>query len=83
MTEPTSCSYNVITVYLDHCHLPNTPGFAVVAERAASARATSIVSAQMTRQTISVVTVQAPIGPQHVAHADWLHRRPSPYHLGA
>jgi hypothetical protein len=52
--------YNVtIIVNRDGGHLPDPAEFAVAAERAASARAASIVSAHTASQIISSVTVLA------------------------
>ena len=53
--------YNVtVTVDRDDGHHPNPAEFAAAAERAASARAASIVSAHTASQIVSIVTVLAP-----------------------
>jgi hypothetical protein len=48
---------------------PNPAEFAVAAERAASARATSIVSAHTASQIVSIVTVVATYQPAAVSDA--------------
>lgn len=58
-----------LTVDREGSHLPNPAEFTVVAEQAASARAASVVSAQMAEQIISVVTVQAADQPAALAGA--------------
>ena len=69
MTEPP-CRYDVtITVEQDSGHHPNPAEFAVAAQRAASARAASIMSAHTAGQIISIVTVLAADQPAAVAVA--------------
>jgi hypothetical protein len=69
MTEPPRHYDVTITLDRDGRHLPNPAAFAVAAERAASARAASIVSAYTADQIISVVTVLAVDQPAAVALA--------------
>ena len=59
MTEPPRRYDVTITLARDGGHLPNPAEFAVPAERAASARAASIVSAHAAGQIVSIVTVLA------------------------
>lgn len=67
MSKPP-CHYDVtITLDRDGNHLPNPAEFAVAAERAASARTASIVSAHMASQIISIITVLAPDQPAALA----------------
>jgi hypothetical protein len=69
MTEPPR-RYNVtITVDRDGAHRPNPAEFAVAAERAALARAASIMSAHTASQIISIVTVLVADQPEAVAVA--------------
>jgi hypothetical protein len=69
MIEPP-CRYDVtVTVDRDGGHPSNPAEFAVAAERAASARAASIVSAHTASQIVSVVTVLAEDQPAAVAVA--------------
>jgi hypothetical protein len=58
-----------VTVDRDSGHPPSPAEFAVAAERAASARAASIVSAHTASQIVSIVTVLAPDQPAAVAVA--------------
>ena len=58
-----------VTVDRDGGHPPNPADFAVAAERAASVRAASIVSAHTASQIISIVTVLAADQPAAVAVA--------------
>ena len=69
MTRPPSRYDVTITVDRDDGHRPNPAEFAVAAERAASARAASIVSAHPASQIISIVTVRAADRPAAVAVA--------------
>ena len=69
MTEPPRHYDVTITLDRDGGHLPNPAEFAVTADRAASARAASIVSAHTASQIISVVTVLAADQPAAVAVA--------------
>ena len=69
MTEPPRRYDVTITVEQDGGHQPNPAEFAVAAERAASARAASIVSAHTADQIISTVTVLAVDQPAAVAVA--------------
>jgi hypothetical protein len=69
MTEPPRRYDVTITLDRDGGHLPNPAEFAVAAERAASARAASIVSAHTASQIISMVTVLAADQPAAVAVA--------------
>jgi hypothetical protein len=59
MTEPPRRYDITITVGRDGGHHPNPAEFAVAAERAASARTVSIISAHTASQIISIVTVLA------------------------
>ena len=69
MTE-LPCRYDVtVTVDRDGGDHPNPVEFAVAAERAASARAASIVSAHTASQIFSIVTVLAADQPAAVAVA--------------
>jgi hypothetical protein len=61
--------YDVVTVDRDGGHPPNPAEFATAAERAASARAASIVSAHTASQIVSIVTVLAADQPAAVAVA--------------
>ena len=58
-----------VTIDRDDDHPPSPAEFAVAAERAASARAASIVSAHTASQIISIVTVLAADQPAAVAVA--------------
>jgi hypothetical protein len=58
-----------VTVDRDGGHPPNPAEFAVAAERPASARAASIVSAHTASQIVSIVTVLAADQPAAVAVA--------------
>lgn len=58
-----------ITVDRDGNHLPNPAEFSLVAKRAASARAVSIVSAHTASQIVSIVTALAVDQPATVAVA--------------
>ena len=69
MTEPPRRYDVTITVDQDGGHHPNPAEFAVAAERAASARAASIVSAHTASQIVSIVTVRAGDQPAAVALA--------------
>jgi hypothetical protein len=69
MTELPRRHDVTITVNRDGGHLPDPAGFAVAAERAASARAASIVSAHMASQIVSVITVLTADQPAAVAVA--------------
>jgi hypothetical protein len=71
MSEPPPL-YNVtVTVDKDGDHLPNPAESAVVAERAASARAASITSAHTASQIVSIVTVPVAEQPAAVAVASY------------
>jgi hypothetical protein len=59
MIEPPRRYDVTVTVDRDGGHPPNPAEFAVAAERAASARAASIVSAHTASQIVSIVTVLA------------------------
>ena len=59
MTEPPRRYDVTITVDQDGGRRPNPAEFAVAAQRAASARAASIVSAHTAGQIVSIVTVLA------------------------
>ena len=59
MLEPPRRYDVTVTVDRDGGHPPDPAEFAVAAERAASARTASIVTAHTARQIISVVTVLA------------------------
>jgi hypothetical protein len=64
MTEPPN-RYDVrVTVVRDRGSLPDPVEFAVVAEKAASSRVTTVVSAHTAEQIISVVTVHTADGPR-------------------
>jgi len=68
--DRTTRRYDVtVTVDRDGGHLPNPAEFVVAAERAASARAASIVSAHTASQIVSIVTVLAADQPAAVAVA--------------
>ena len=69
MTEPPRCYDVTITLARDGGDHPNPAEFAVAAERAASARAASIVSAHTASQIVSIVTVLAADQPAAVAVA--------------
>jgi len=69
MLEPPRHYDVTVTVDRDGGHSPDPAEFAVAAERAASARAASIVSAHTASQIISIVTVLAPDQPAAVAVA--------------
>ncbi len=69
MTEPPRRYDVTITVDRDDGTHPNPAEFAVAAEKAASARTASIVSAHTVKQIISVVTVLATDQPAAVAVA--------------
>jgi hypothetical protein len=69
MIEPPRRYDVTVTVDRDGGHPPNPADFAVAAERAASARAASIVSAHTASQIVSIVTVLAPDQPAAVAVA--------------
>ena len=69
MTEAPRRYDVIVTVDRDGGHPPNPPEFAVAAERAASARAASIVSAHTASQIVSIVTVLAADQPAAVAVA--------------
>jgi hypothetical protein len=69
MTAPLRRYDVTITLDRDGGHLPNPAEFAVAAERAASARAASIVSAHTASQIMSIVTVLAAQQPAAVAVA--------------
>jgi hypothetical protein len=69
MIEPPRRYDVTIIVGRDAGYLPNPAEFAAAAGQAASARATSIVSAHTAGQIISVVTVQAADQPAAVAIA--------------
>ena len=67
MTEPPRRYDVTITVDRDGGHRPDPAEFAVAAERAASARAASIVTAHTASQIVSIVTVLAVEQPAAVA----------------
>ena len=69
MTEAPRRYDVTMTVDRDGGHPPNPAEFAVAAERAASARAASIVSAHTASQIVSIVTVLAADQPAAVAVA--------------
>jgi hypothetical protein len=69
MTEPPRRHDVTITVDRDGGQLPDPAEFAVAAERAASARAASIVTAHTASQIVSIVTVLAVEQPAAVAAA--------------
>ena len=69
MTELPRRYEVTVTVDRDGGHHPSSAEFAVAAERAASARAASIVSAHTASQIISIVTVLAADQPAAVAVA--------------
>ena len=69
MTEAPRRYDVTITLNTDGGHVSNPAEFAVSAERAASARAASIVSAHTASQIISIVTVLAAGLPAAVAAA--------------
>ena len=69
MTEAPRRYDVTVTVDRDGGHPPNPAEFAVAAERAASARVASIVSAHMARKIVSIVTVLAADQPAAVAVA--------------
>src|SRR5271165_4104382 len=69
MIEPPRRYDVTVTVDRDGRHPPNPAEFAVAAERAASARAASIVSAHTASQIVSIVTVLAADQPAAVAVA--------------
>jgi hypothetical protein len=69
VTEPPRRYDVTITVDRDGGDHPNLAEFAVAAERAASARAVSIVSAHTAGQIVSIVTVLAADQPAAVAVA--------------
>jgi hypothetical protein len=69
MIEPPRRYGVTVTVDRDGGHPPNPADFAVAAERAASARAASIVSAHTASQIVSIVTVLAADQPAAVAVA--------------
>jgi hypothetical protein len=69
MTEPPRCYDVTITLARDGGDHPNPAESAVAAERAASARAASIVSAHTASQIVSIVTVLAADQPAAVAVA--------------
>ena len=64
MIEPPRRYDVTVTVDRDGGHPPNPAEFAVVAKRAASARAASIVSAHTASQIVSIVTVLAADSPR-------------------
>ena len=57
MTEPPNRYDVTVTVVRDRGSLPDPVEFAVTAEKAASSRVTTVVSAHTAEQIISVVTV--------------------------
>jgi hypothetical protein len=69
MIEPPHRYDVTVTVDRDGSHPPNPAEFAVAAERAASARAASIVSAHTASQTVSVITILAADQPTAAAVA--------------
>ena len=69
MIEPPRCYDVTVTVDRDDGYSPDPAEFAVEAERAASARAASIVSAHTASQIVSIVTVLAADQPAAVAVA--------------
>ena len=69
MVEPPRRYDVTVTVDRDGGHPPNPADFAVAAERAASVRAASIVSAHTASQIVSIVTALAPDQPAAVAVA--------------
>ena len=69
MIEPPRRYDVTVTVDRDGRQPPNPAEFAVAAERAASARAASIVSGHTSSQIISIVTVLAADQPAAVAVA--------------
>jgi hypothetical protein len=69
MIEPPRRYDVTVTVDRDGGHPPNPAEFAAAAERAASARAASIVSAHTASQIVSIVTVLAADQPAAVAIA--------------
>jgi len=69
MIEPPRRYDVTVTVNRDGGHPPNPAEFAGAAERAASARAASIVSAHTASQIVSIVTVLAADQPAAVAAA--------------
>jgi hypothetical protein len=69
MNEPPSRYDVTVTVARDGGYLPDPPEFAVAAERAASSRAASIVTAHTAEQIISIVTIQTADRPAAVAVA--------------
>jgi len=69
MTEPSRRYDVTVTVDRDGGYPPNPAEFAVAAERAASARAASIVSAHTASQIVGIITVLAVDQPAAVAVA--------------
>jgi hypothetical protein len=77
MTESPSCYDVTVTVDKDSDQLPRLAEFVVAAERAASARSASIMSAHTAEKIISIVTVQAVDRPAAIALAVVSVRRPA------
>jgi hypothetical protein len=69
MTGSPGCYDVTITVDRDGGYLPGPAECAVAAEKAASARAASVMSAHTAEKIISIVTVQAADWPVAVAVA--------------
>ena len=69
MTKPHSRYDVTVRVAYDNVHQPDPAAFAVAANRAASSRDASVVSAHMAEEIICVVSVHAPDRPSAVAVA--------------
>jgi hypothetical protein len=67
MIEPPRRYDVTVTVDRDDSHPPNPADFAVAAERVASARAASIVTAHTASQIVSIIAVLAADQPAAVA----------------
>jgi hypothetical protein len=76
MIEPPRRYDVTVTVDRDCGYPPNPADFAVAAERAASARAASIVSAHTASQIVSIVTVLAADQPAALAVVSDALKRP-------
>jgi hypothetical protein len=59
MTEPPDCCDVTVAVDRDGGYLPHPAEFCAAVEKAASARAASVISAHTAERIISIVTIQA------------------------